>query len=275
MRIHYHNLFSLFVCFLAICSSTFVAICIFNFPAYQDFSIIPVNPYTFPHGFEWTRNFRFSFLVRIFLLQFYVFIFTLFLLFMSLKRYLPGVFYLLLFLVGWLFEAPKVLVPLYGKHLFLSDIELITYLSSLGHCLRMSALLFFTLHDCGLIKKYNYKWQAALFIVFLVNFSFLQVDVSYIYPSGLLTLPNAGLVSGFSLLCFIFALIVRFSAINNPKLHRVEVWHFLTTVLLFITSNIIFSQWGNWELYISIGILYLLTGRLLYDIYRQYRWFLD
>lgn len=275
MRVHFYTLFALTIFLLSSACCVFVGFFVYQFPTYQEFSILPVNPILFPLDFEWTNFYRFSFLLRLFFLQLYVFLFSLIILFLSLKRYLPGMFYLLLFLFGWLFEAPKAMLLIYGDDIFLTEMIWITYLSCFGQFLRMSALLFFTLHDAGLIKKYSLKWQASLFIVFLVIFSFLQVDVTYIFPTGLLNLANAGLVTGFTIICFIFTVLVRFFMMINPKLHRSDIRNFFATIIVFVVSNILFLRWGIWELFIGLTVLYILTGRLLYDICRQYRWFLD
>lgn len=275
MKIHFYNLFPLLVFMASLISCAFAVLCFYLFLQGGDFAIIKPNPSIFPTGFQWTSFFRMAFIGRILLLQFYVFCTSLFLLFLCRKRYIPGAFYLLLFVAGWLFEAPKALVPLYGNALFLSDMSFVSNLSYFGHYMRMSALLFFTLHEAGMIKQYSNKWQMALFVVFFVIFRFLRLDVSYMNPTGLLHVSNMGLVSGFTIACFLFTVVIRFLMLINPKMQGGEAIDFLAAILIFVVSNILFLQWETWELFIGLGVLCVLTIRILYNLCRQYRWFVD
>lgn len=275
MKIRFYNLFPIVVFTASVISCVFAGLCFYLFFQGGNFSIIAANPALFPSGFQWTHFFRMAFIGRIVLLQAYVFCTSLFLLFLCRKRYIPGAFYLLLFVGGWIFEAPKALVPLYGNALFLSDMVFISNLSYFGHYMRMSALLFFTLHEAGMIKQYSSKWQLALFVVFFVIFRFMRLDISYMNPTGLLHVSNMGLVTGFTLACFLFTLIIRFLMLINPNMQRGERIDFFATVLIFIVSNILFLQWDTWELLISVGLLCILTVRILYNLCRQYRWFAD
>lgn len=276
MKIRFLNIFPLLVFAASIISCGFSSFCLYLFFRNgADFSIINPSPIAFPSGFQWTNFFRMAFIGRIFLLQIYVFCTSLFLLFLSSRRYLPGVLYLLLFVAGWIFEVPKALVALYGDSLFISDMIMISDLAYFGHYTRMSALLFFTLHEAGMIKQYSSKWQTALFIVFFFIFRFLRFDVSYVNPTGLLHVANMSLVRGFTITCFLFTIIIRSFMLMNSKSRRGEIANLIALILIFIVSNILFLQWQTWELLISFGLLSLLTIRILCNLCRQYRWFTD